>query len=121
MASFFAAFQSIGPLFLVIFVGMIVSRNKSVDNQWLEILNIYILDWFPGADSGGFVALTMGYAFIRQSDSLEFCPDCGFNSTGFPGFSSPEIKKQDATHLVFGRFVRERGLSGDSGFEKRFW
>lgn len=43
MASFIAAFQSIGPLFLVIFVGMVVSRNKSVNNQWLEILNNYAL------------------------------------------------------------------------------
>ena len=43
MASFFSAFQSIGPLFLVIFTGMIVSRNKSVDNRWLEILNNYAL------------------------------------------------------------------------------
>lgn len=43
MASFFSAFQSIGPLFLVIFVGMIVSRNKSVNEQWLEILNNYAL------------------------------------------------------------------------------
>ena len=43
MTSFFAAFQSIGPLFLVIFTGMIVSRNKSVDNRWLEILNNYAL------------------------------------------------------------------------------
>ena len=43
MATFFTAFQSIGPLFLVIFVGMVVSRNKSVDKQWLEILNNYAL------------------------------------------------------------------------------
>lgn len=43
MATFFTAFQSIGPLFLVIFVGMFVSRNKSVDQQWLEILNNYAL------------------------------------------------------------------------------
>jgi predicted permease len=43
MTSFFSAFQSIGPLFLVIFTGMIVSRNKSVDNRWLEILNNYAL------------------------------------------------------------------------------
>ncbi len=43
MASFFSAFQSIGPLFLVILVGMVVSRNKSVDHQWLEILNNYAL------------------------------------------------------------------------------
>lgn len=43
MASFFSAFQSIGPLFLVIFVGMVVSRNKSVNDQWLEILNNYAL------------------------------------------------------------------------------
>lgn len=43
MASFFAAFQSIGPLFLVIFVGMVVSRHKSVNDQWLEILNNYAL------------------------------------------------------------------------------
>lgn len=43
MESFFLALQSIGPLFLVIFVGMVVSRNKSVDNRWLEILNNYAL------------------------------------------------------------------------------
>ncbi len=43
MTSFFSAFESIGPLFLVIFTGMIVSRNKSVDNRWLEILNNYAL------------------------------------------------------------------------------
>jgi predicted permease len=43
MNSFFTAFQSIGPLFLVIFVGMVVSRSKSVDHQWLEILNNYAL------------------------------------------------------------------------------
>ena len=43
MAQFFSAFQSIGPLFLVIFVGMVVSRNKSVDDKWLEILNNYAL------------------------------------------------------------------------------
>ncbi len=43
MASFFAALQSIGPLFLVIFAGMLVSRNKSVDEKWIEILNNYAL------------------------------------------------------------------------------
>lgn len=43
MNEFFSAFQSIGPLFLVIFVGMVVSRNKSVDDRWLEILNNYAL------------------------------------------------------------------------------
>jgi predicted permease len=43
MLQFLSAFQSIGPLFLVIFVGMIVSRNKAVNNQWLEILNNYAL------------------------------------------------------------------------------
>jgi hypothetical protein len=43
MNEFFSAFQSIGPLFLVIFVGMVVSRNKSVNDQWLEILNNYAL------------------------------------------------------------------------------
>lgn len=43
MTQFFTAFQSIGPLFLVIFVGMVVSRNKSVNDQWLEILNNYAL------------------------------------------------------------------------------
>jgi predicted permease len=43
MDSFISAFQSIGPLFLVIFVGMVVSRNKSVNDQWLEILNNYAL------------------------------------------------------------------------------
>lgn len=43
MNEFFSAFQSIGPLFLVIFVGMVVSRNKSVNQQWIEILNNYAL------------------------------------------------------------------------------
>ncbi len=43
MNSFFSAFQSIGPLFLVIFAGMVVSRNKSVNSQWLEVLNNYAL------------------------------------------------------------------------------
>ncbi len=43
MNSIISAFQSIGPLFLVILVGMAVSRNKSVNDQWLEILNNYAL------------------------------------------------------------------------------
>lgn len=43
MDSFFSAFQAIGPLFLVIFAGIIVSRNKSVNSQWLEVLNNYAL------------------------------------------------------------------------------
>jgi predicted permease len=43
MTQLLTAFQSIVPLFLVILVGMIVSRNKSVDQQWLEVLNNYAL------------------------------------------------------------------------------
>ncbi|HZL11974.1 MAG TPA: AEC family transporter [Prolixibacteraceae bacterium] len=43
MDSLFSAFQSIAPLFLVIFAGIVVSRNKSVNNQWIEILNNYAL------------------------------------------------------------------------------
>jgi len=43
MSSFLSAFQSIGPLFLVIFVGMVISRNKAVDEKWLEVLNNYAL------------------------------------------------------------------------------
>lgn len=43
MSSFFTAFQTIAPLFLVILAGIIVSRNKSVDNKWLEVLNNYAL------------------------------------------------------------------------------
>lgn len=43
MSQFFPAFQAIAPLFLVIFAGVIVSRNKSVTHQWLEILNNYAL------------------------------------------------------------------------------
>ena len=43
MTQFFNAFQTIGPLFLIIFVGMIISRKKSVDHQWIEILNNYAL------------------------------------------------------------------------------
>ena len=43
MGAFFQALQSIIPLFLVIFAGMIVSRNKSVDAKWIEVLNNYAL------------------------------------------------------------------------------
>jgi len=43
MNSFFSAFQSIGPLFLVIFAGMAMSRHKSVNRQWLDVLNNYAL------------------------------------------------------------------------------
>lgn len=43
MGSFITAIQSILPLFLVIFAGMVVSRNKSVDNKWLEVMNNYAL------------------------------------------------------------------------------
>lgn len=43
MSSFFAAIQVIGPLFLVIFAGIIISRNKIVDEKWIEILNNYAL------------------------------------------------------------------------------
>lgn len=43
MGSFITAIQSIIPLFLVIFAGMVVSRNKSVDAKWLEVMNNYAL------------------------------------------------------------------------------
>lgn len=43
MTAFFAALQSIGPLFLVIFAGIAVSRNKIVDEKWIEVLNNYAL------------------------------------------------------------------------------
>ncbi len=43
MTQLLTAFQSIVPLFLVILVGIVVSRNKSVDQQWLEVLNNYAL------------------------------------------------------------------------------
>lgn len=43
MSSFFSAFQTIARLFLVILTGLIVSRNKSVDSKWLEVLNNYAL------------------------------------------------------------------------------
>jgi len=73
MESFFAAFQSIGPLFLVIFVGMIVSRNKSVDNRWLEVLNNYAL-WI------GFPALIL-VALSRLQWNLELYGNLiGWNS-----------------------------------------
>lgn len=49
MQLFVSAFNSIIPLFLVVFVGILVSRNKSVDDKWIEVLNNYAL-WigFPG-------------------------------------------------------------------------
>ncbi len=43
MNSFLTAFQSIVPLFIVILAGMVVSRNKSVDEKWIEVLNTYAL------------------------------------------------------------------------------
>jgi len=43
MTAFLVAFQSIAPLFLVIFAGMVVSRHKAVTIQWLEVLNNYAL------------------------------------------------------------------------------
>lgn len=44
MTSFFTALQSIGPLFLVIFAGIAVSRiSKSVDEKWIDVLNNYAL------------------------------------------------------------------------------
>lgn len=73
MASFLAAFQSIGPLFLVIFVGMVVSRNKSVNNQWLEILNNYAL-WI------GFPALILVALSRLQWDMNLYGQLIGWNS-----------------------------------------
>lgn len=73
MESFFSAFQSIGPLFLVIFVGMIVSRNKSVNEQWLEILNNYAL-WI------GFPALILVALSHLQWDMNLYGSLMGWNS-----------------------------------------
>ena len=73
MVSFFSAFQSIGPLFLVIFVGMVVSRNKSVDDKWLEILNNYAL-WI------GFPALILVALSRLQWDLDVYGNLIGWNS-----------------------------------------
>lgn len=73
MSSFFSAFQSIGPLFLVIFVGMVVSRNKSVDDKWLEILNNYAL-WI------GFPALILVALSRMQWDLNLYGNLIGWNS-----------------------------------------
>lgn len=73
MSSFFSAFQSIGPLFLVIFVGMVVSRNKSVDDKWLEILNNYAL-WI------GFPALILVALSRLQWDMNLYGNLIGWNS-----------------------------------------
>jgi predicted permease len=43
MASFMTAFQSISPLFLVIFVGIGFGRKKPDCKPWIEILNNYAL------------------------------------------------------------------------------
>ncbi len=43
MALFISSFQTIIPLFLVVFVGIIVSRNKSVDEKWIDVMNNYAL------------------------------------------------------------------------------
>jgi predicted permease len=73
MTSFFSAFQSIGPLFLVIFVGMVVSRNKSVDNKWLEVLNNYAL-WI------GFPALILVALSRLEWDMQVYGSLLGWNS-----------------------------------------
>lgn len=73
MASFFLAFQSIGPLFLVIFVGMVISRNKAVDEKWLEVLNNYAL-WI------GFPALILVALSRMQWDLNLYGNLIGWNS-----------------------------------------
>jgi predicted permease len=73
MTSFFSAFQSIGPLFLVIFVGMVVSRNKAVNDQWLEILNNYAL-WI------GFPALILVALSRLEWDMQLYGSLIGWNS-----------------------------------------
>lgn len=73
MYSFLSAFQSIGPLFLVIFVGMIISRNKAVNDQWLEILNNYAL-WI------GFPALILVALSRLQWDMQLYGSLIGWNS-----------------------------------------
>lgn len=78
MDSFFSAFQSIGPLFLVIFAGMVVSRNKSVNDQWLEILNNYAL-WI------GFPALILVALSRLQWDMNLYGSLIGWNSVRIVG------------------------------------
>ena len=73
MTSFFSAFQSIGPLFLVIFVGIVVSRNKSVDDKWLEVLNNYAL-WI------GFPALILVALSRLEWDMQLYGSLMGWNS-----------------------------------------
>jgi predicted permease len=73
MNSFFTAFQSIGPLFLIIFVGMVVSRNKTVDEKWLEVLNNYAL-WI------GFPALILVALSRLQWDLNLYGNLIGWNS-----------------------------------------
>jgi predicted permease len=73
MSSFLSALQSIGPLFLVIFVGIVVSRNKSVDEKWLEVLNNYAL-WI------GFPALILVALSRLQWDFKLYGNLIGWNS-----------------------------------------
>jgi len=73
MTSFVSAFQSIGPLFLVIFVGMVVSRNKSIDDKWLEVLNNYAL-WI------GFPALILVALSRLEWDMQLYGSLMGWNS-----------------------------------------
>jgi predicted permease len=73
MPSFISAFQSIGPLFLVIFVGMVVSRNKSIDDKWLEVLNNYAL-WI------GFPALILVALSRLEWDMQLYGSLMGWNS-----------------------------------------
>lgn len=73
MNSFLTAFQSIVPLFIVILAGMVVSRNKSVDEKWIEVLNTYAL-WI------GFPALILVALSRLQWDWAVYGSLIGWNS-----------------------------------------
>jgi len=65
MESFYIALKTIVPLFLIIFTGMILSRNKSVDEKWVKILNDYAL-WI------GFPSLIFSALVKTKIDFAEF-------------------------------------------------
>ncbi|HBL75155.1 MAG: hypothetical protein A2W90_05750 [Bacteroidetes bacterium GWF2_42_66] len=73
MESLFLAFKTILPLFLAILAGALFSRHKSVDGNWVKILNDYAL-WI------GFPALIFSALAKTKIDFNEFGNLILFNS-----------------------------------------
>lgn len=73
MESFYLALKTIAPLFIVILVGIAFSRHKSVNENWVRILNDYAL-------MIGFPALIFSALAKTEIDFHEFGDLIFFNS-----------------------------------------